>query len=105
MNRRFSGVHEPTKSHIPWNPPGEEQKGGTREIRSPRVDVLVGVVLAADHGVDQAMLLTLTHTHAHRATDDGGGVVMGSRGGAMMSPVSVHDGIGGGGRRGSGVVL
>ena len=54
---------------------------------SPLVGVLVGVVLAEDHGDVQALLLlTPTHTHTHRATDDGGGGDLGSQGGAAGSP-------------------
>ena len=38
---------------------------------------------------------SLTHTHAHRAMDDGGGGDMGSRGAPRAARGSVNDGFGG----------
>ena len=75
--------------------PRVDRKGGTREIRSPRVGVLVVVACAWVHGVAQALLPhSPTHTHTVRQTTVGVGSWV-----AMVAPRaargSVHDGVGG----------
>ena len=70
-------------------------KGGAREIRSPRVVVLVGVACAGVHGVAHGLLPhSPTHTHTVRQTTVGVGTWV-----ALWAPRaargSVHDGVGG----------
>ena len=68
----------------------------TREVRSPRVGVMVGVVLAEYHGDVKALLLhSPTHTHTVRRTTVG--VVSWVAGEApRVARGSVHEGVGGG---------
>ena len=48
---------------------------------------------------------SLTRTHAHRATDDGWGGDLGSRGAPRVARVVVHDGVGGEDDREDGVAM
>ena len=48
------------------------EKGGTREVMSPRIGVLIGEVTAEDHGDVKALLLhSPTHAHTVRRTTVG----------------------------------
>ena len=62
---------------------------------SPLVGVRVGVACLGVHGVARAPHTSLTDTHAHRATDDGGSGGLGSLGAPRVARVVVHDGVGG----------
>ena len=71
------------------------ENGGIREVRSPRVGVPEGVVLAEDHGDVQALLLhSPTHTHTVRRTTV---VVVTLVAGeaSLVTRWSVHNGVGG----------
>ena len=80
------------------------RKGGAREIRSPRVVVLVGVACAEVHGVARA-LLPHSPTHAHRATDYGGVGTWVTVGAPRVARGSVHDVVGCDGECENGVCL
>ena len=82
-----------------------DRKGGAREIRSPRVVVLVGVACAGVHGVGRALLPHLpTHTHTVRQTTVGM-VTWVAVGAPRAARGSVHDGVGGDGDREDGVAM
>ena len=71
------------------------RKGGTREIRSPRVVVLLGVACAGVHGVGHALLHhSPTHTHTVRQRTVGVGACV-ALGAPRAAHGSVHDGVGG----------
>ena len=81
------------------------RKGGAREIRSPRVVVLVGVACAEVHGVARALLPhSPTHTHTVRQTTVGVGTLVGL-GAPRTARGSVYYWVGGDGDCEDGVAL
>ena len=70
-------------------------------MRSQRVGVLVGVVVAEDRGDVEALLLhSPTHRHTVRLTTVGVESWVAFEA-SLVARESVHDGVGGDGRRGS----
>ena len=109
----FSVAGDPAVLESSWTHPEAivlgtrrvSRKCGAREIRSPRVVVLVGVACIVVHGVGHALLPhapTHTHTVRHTTVVVWTWVAMGA---PRAARGSVYDGVGGKGVCGDGVAL